>query len=307
MATMKDPLRGIKDGPLATGILGPYQASDRHVIDYEQFMLDGLAFRGPCPVRLEAEDKLTFIGAAQTFGRFTRTPFPTIVGSLCSMDVLNLGYAGAGPSLFLAHPALLDTASKSRAVIIQVMSGRSCSNSAFEALDGRNRLRRRSDGQVMTDGPAYRWALETLGRDTCLQLVRESQARWLEEMIRLADSIATRKILFWFATRETAFEPEPRTFKTLMGEFPHLISTEMIAELTPMFDAVVKCVSTRGLPQPLHDRMTGKPAEVTFVGTARTENRYYPSPAMHLDAAMALAPHIVPALGAADGSVRHHD
>jgi hypothetical protein len=223
------------------------------------------------------------------------------------MDVLNLGYAGAGPSLFLAHPALLETASKSRAVVIQVMSGRSCSNSVFEALDGRNRLRRRSDGEIMTDAPAYRWALETLGREACLQLVRETQACWLEEMTRLPHSITTKKILFWCATRETAFEPEAKTVKTLMGEFPHLVSTEMIAELTPLFDAVVSCVGARGLPQPLHDRLTGDPAKVTFVGTARTENRYYPSPAMHLDAANALAPHVLEVLGSADGSRTLHD
>lgn len=273
---------------LESGIVGPYQNTDRRIIDYRQVVLGGQAFRGPLPARMYSTEKLTFLGAAQTFGRFVRTPFPTILGSLFNLDVLNLGYAGAGASFYLSKPYLMNQIGNARAAVVQVMSGRSCANSIFDAPEGRNVLVRRSDGKIMTDGPGYRWVLETLGSDRAISVVRESQAKWVEETIEMAKAIPIPKVLFWFAVRDTAFTPSGDSLAALMGEFPHFVSTEMLAEVRPYFDAYVECVSRRGLPYPLTDRHTGEAVPVNFAGSTRSTNHYYPSAQMHLDAAVAL-------------------
>lgn len=273
---------------LETGVVGPYQNSDRRIIDYRQILLGGEAFRGPLPDRMYSPDKLAFAGAAQTFGRFVRVPFPTMLGSVFNQDVLNLGFAGAGASFYLARPYLLNQLSTSRAAVIQVMSGRSTANSVFEAPDGRNTLIRRHDRKPMTDGPGYRWLLETEGPDRAIAVVRETQERWVEETRALADAIQAPKILFWFSLRDTAFEPSGGSVAELMGEFPHFVSTGMIEAVRDKFDAYVECVSRRGIPHPLVDRYTGEKVEVNFAGSRRSENRYYPSPEMHFDAAIAL-------------------
>jgi hypothetical protein len=273
---------------LKTGVVGPYQNRDRRIIDYQQVVLGGHPFRGPLPQRMYSKEKLSFLGAAQTFGRFVRVPFPTILGSLFNLDVLNLGYAGAGASFYLSKPYVLSQAAGARAAVVQVMSGRSCANSVFDAPEGRNVLVRRSDGKVMTDGPGYRWVLETFGSDRAIAVVRETQARWVEETIALAKALPIPKVLFWFSVRETAFTPSGAGLTALMGEFPHFISSEMLAEVRPYFDGYAECVSRRGLPHPLRDRYTGEAVDVDFAGSVRSTNHYYPSAQMHLDAAVAL-------------------
>ncbi|MCR8550889.1 DUF6473 family protein [Salipiger sp. P9] len=273
---------------LETGIVGPYQGTDRRIVDYQQVMLAGHAFRGPLPAAMYKRRKLTFLGAAQTFGRFTRVPFPDIMGSLFNLDVLNLGYAGAGASFYLSKPTLLQYASNSALTVVQVMSGRSAENSMFASPDGRNTLIRRSDGKPMTDAPAYRWVLEEKGPEVALELVRESQKRWVEETIELASKIETRKILFWFSVRPVEFTPTAESLKGLMGDFPHFVSREMIEEVTPHFDAFVECTSSRGLPYKLRDRFDNSLVDVNFAGSQRNFNTYYPSPEMHLDAAITL-------------------
>lgn len=273
---------------LETGIVGPYQGTDRRIIDYRQIRLAGHEFRGPLPAAMYKRRKLTFLGAAQTFGRFTRVPFPDIAGSLFGLDVLNLGHAGAGASFYLNKPTLLQYASNSELAVVQVMSGRSAENSMFASPDGRNTLVRKADGKRMTDGPAYRWVLEEKGPEAALELVRESQAHWVEETIELARKLETRKILFWFSVRPIKFTPRADNLKALMGDFPHFVSREMIEEVRPHFDAFVDCTSKRGLPQSLRDRYDNSPVEVNFAGVKRSINTYYPSPEMHLDAAIAL-------------------
>lgn len=207
---------------------------------------------------------------------------------MLSRDVLNLGYAGAGPDFYLNNKVLLSLLSNCKVVVVQVMSGRSVSNSVFESLMGRNVLRRRFDNKRMTDGPAYEWYRKEKGGEAALDLVRETQENWVKSMIQLAHAIQTKTILFWFSERSTDFEPKGGSFQELMGEFPHLVSTEMIERVMGHFDAYATCVSQRGLPQPLIDRHTGEPVEVYFAGASRARNIYYPSPSMHVDAAMSL-------------------
>ncbi len=90
-------------------------------------------YRGP-PVDL-ARPFIAFVGAAQTFGRFVEAPFPAILSERLGLQALNLGVGGAGPRHFLA-PRYLAVLNKAEAVVLQVLSGRSASNSMFNNSAG---------------------------------------------------------------------------------------------------------------------------------------------------------------------------
>lgn len=309
LSTPGDPPR---PGPQGSG----YQRRDAEVIDYHMCVLPptGLEFRGPLPARLEPGQFFACLGAAQTFGCFCEEPFPSLLAGRLGLPALNLGYGGAGPSFFLRQPALLEVVNKARFAVVQVMSGRSESNSRFET-GGLEHLRRRSDGAWLgaqaawsaeLDGleilpgaraRALRWCLRRVGRLRTRRLVAETRRNWVESYQRLAAAIRVPTVLLWFSKRVPAYRASYRDIGTLFGDFPHLVDEAMLEAVQAGFTGHVECVTSRGSPQLLRSRNTGAPCTVDPVrdrpdlaGQPWTHNHYYPSPEMHADVAGALEP-----------------
>jgi hypothetical protein len=268
-----------------------YQHRDGHIVDYQMFKLfPRLELRGPKPP-LDLGSFFVCIGGAQTFGRFCDRPFPTILSDGLGLPVLNLGAAGAGPLFFLRRPRLLEYINRGRFAIVQVMSGRSEGNSYFESF-GTGYLTRRSDGAKAVAEPAYQELLETKGAQFVRELVRETRANWLRHYRVLLEKIEVPTILFWFSQRSPDYSEDYSDVYALFGRFPQLVNATMMAKLKTQADDYVECVTSRGLPQPLFDRISGAETTVTDLphvgGQVRTHNTYYPSPQMHEDAASAL-------------------
>jgi len=293
-----------------------YARRDHEVIDYrmEELPGTGLSFRGPLPAVLEPGRFIACVGAAQTFGCFCERPYPALLADRLGLPVLNLGYGGAGPRFFGSRPELVALLGRAAAVVIQVMSGRSEDNTLFES-GGLEFLRRRSDGawlgaaeawRQVLDGDTYfpdrearwlRWCARRAGRLRARRLVAETRGNWVASHAKLARGLAVPRVLLWFAQRSPRWSPSFRDLGRLLGEFPHLVDEEMVAVLRPLHERYVECVTSRGLPQPLLSRFTGQPCRVDpaldrpdLGGELWTHNRYYPSPAMHEDAAAALEP-----------------
>ena len=77
----------------------------------------------------------------------------------------------------------------------------------------------------------------------------------------------------------------------LLGTFPHLVDDTMLEQLSLHANATVLAISNRGIPHKLISRFTGKPTQVRYPnGEYRGEDRAYPSPEMHEDAASMLLP-----------------
>src|SRR4029077_45264 len=112
------------------------QFSDRRSIDYELWYTLGLkmALRGPRTTFDLNQTHWTFVGAAQTFGRFVEKPFPSLVSSYFRKPHLNLGFAGAGPEFFVNSPTLIDKINGSELCFLQIMSGRSVSTSLLKTV-----------------------------------------------------------------------------------------------------------------------------------------------------------------------------
>jgi hypothetical protein len=282
-----------------------YQERDYEVVDYELFSLPGAGLlRGPKPETIDPDRYFTCLGAAQTFGCFCEKPFPSLLSERLGLPVLNLGYAGAGPRLFLANEARLHYVNESRFAVIQIMSGRSEDNSAFRT-GGLATIAKQPGGAQAQDGRQPLRAEEAWGEllaagelEAVRVLVDETRANWVESFAQLLDAIEVPRILFWFSNRPPDYEESYTDLHALFGEFPQLVTRAMVEQIRSRSDDYVECVSTRGVPQLLVSRFTGEPVTVTdqvwFPDQAALRtveqpvNSYYPSPEMHADAADAL-------------------
>lgn len=276
--------------------MGYYQERDRQITNYRMFRLGGtgLSFRGPEPKTSDSGAYFTCLGAAQTFGCFCDRPYPTLLESGLDLPVLNLGYGGAGPAFFLKHSALIDYINRSRFAIVQVMSGRSESNSLFET-GGLEYLKWRSDGRQMGSEPAYQELLETRDRDFVRMVVAETRRNWVTNYQLLLTEIRVPKILFWFSERGPDYHETFDNIYCLFGKFPHLINRDAIAKIKPFCDDYIECISDRGMPQLLIDRFTGDPTPLNLAyqrpdlgDKTSFYNNYYCAPEMQRDAAKSL-------------------
>ena len=265
-----------------------YQTLDAGHFDYHPYSLDGIPnkrFRGPAID--PAAPFIACVGAAQTFGRFTDRPFSQILGERLHTQVLNLGVGGAGPRLFL-RKEFLDWINRARLVIVQVLSGRSESNSFFE-----NNETGTLHGIRLADNAKMRFDrfLEDLIRAGNLADVRralaETRQNYVANMVELLSSIHRPKILLWLSTRGPDYEEKLSSAYHAMGEFPHLVNRSMLDQLMPHADRYVEVVSRAGLPQKL---WPGRIAvNGTFIEGDFVWNRYYPSPEVHAEAGDKLA------------------
>lgn len=301
-----------------TGIhLSGYQARDYDVIDYHMAELPntGLQFRGPFPQEaLSGGDYFACIGAAQTLGCFCEQSYPDLLAKEIGIPALNLGYGGAGPEFFLKQKALLPYLNGARFVVMQVMSARSQSNRFYDC-DGLEYVRLHKDGRRLGAGAAFeellrgpdalwnlplpfrvRRKLANLAvRPRARAIVRDLRESWVESSLALIRQINVPVVLFWYSKRTPAYAESYSTYSQLFGEFPHMVTPEMLDQLKPHVSSYVEAVTDRGSPQPLFNRFTGAPTTVNPVNDRPdlktppwSENLYYPSPEMHIDAARAL-------------------
>jgi len=273
-----------------------YQDRDYELIDYELYELSGFArpFRGPQPKSLDRGTFGICVGAAQTFGCYTPQPFPQLLSEALGLPVMNMGVAGAGPSFFLRRNHFVDLINQSGFAVLQIMSGRSESNSLLESAGG-EMLIRRSDSERIGAAPAWQQLLDTLSRGDLDALVAETRFNWLSNMKLLLERITVPTLLFWFSERTPDYHPAYSSIHSLFGAFPQFVDRAMMDSLVELAPCV-ELVSSEGLPQTLTSRFTGQAASITMRkdlgGGEKRLNNYYPSPEMHRLAASGLLPHV---------------
>jgi hypothetical protein len=276
-----------------------YQDRDWEIVDYQGFSLPNVPkklFRGVKPETLKAGSYFVCVGAAQTFGCFCEKPYPTLLQERLNFTALNFGLAGAGPSRFLGDRVLFEYINNAKFAIVQVMSGRSESNSLFDSGDGREILTRRSDGREIGAELAYKELLAEKERNYLKKIIAETRENWLRNFQQLLQEIKIPKVLFWFSTREPFYVEDYTNVNALFGRYPQLVNEKMINSLKKSSNKYVECVSGRGMPQLLISRFTHKPITIDsgredlrrLHGDRQMYNQYYPSPEMHVDAAKAL-------------------
>ncbi|NES83715.1 MAG: hypothetical protein F6K10_21160 [Moorea sp. SIO2B7] len=177
-----------------------YQKNDKNLIDYQLYQFHDLELRGP---KSNHDNNICYLGAAQTFGRYCLNPFPRILGDKLNISTLNFGAGGVGPSYFIEKPLIIDSANKSKLVVVQFLSGISVSNSVYKCLGGATVIRR-IDNKNMSSEDAIKDIIDgkdkrVLEKKFLKYLIAETIQNYVEEMVELLNSIKIPKILFCFS------------------------------------------------------------------------------------------------------------
>jgi hypothetical protein len=238
----------------------------------------------------------TYIGAAQTFGRFVKYPYTELLENAVGYHSANLGIAGAGPAKFLGNEFVTNTVNSGAFCVLQIMSGRSVSNRFFHYLEGKwkgtsgmwnSKLKK---NQLAED--AWEWALNNLPKEELIQLIDETKNNYVNEYISLVHSFKVPVILLWFSTRAKQHTPRfDKGVNAMLGSYPHIVDEEMVGKIAQHCEAYCEVVTNAGLPQTLFNmctlekmnRVKGDPRSTS------TMNEYYPSPEMHMLCAYELA------------------
>jgi len=244
--------------------------------------LGAIRLRGP-PVDWSGR-YVVFVGAAQTFGRFATSPFPSLIGTRLNIPALNLGVGGAGPRHF-EKPAYLDIINRAETVVLQVLSGRSASNSMFDnSASGGQRGRVGEEKSLVRAEEFFSSYCKSASQLQIENIVEETRADYLSAFIRLLRNIVVPKILFWCSMRSTEYAENYKNLPfSVLGTFPQLVNQRMVTELRKYADEYVECVGKQGIPQTLW--RSDHAIDGTRLNQGVLENTYYPSPAMHVAAA----------------------
>jgi hypothetical protein len=202
--------------------------------------------------------------------------------------VLNLGLAGAGPRAFL-NTNLLAVINHAEFAVIQVLSGRSESNSAFDnAETGGTHGMRLRDRKKMRFEDFIEVELAHSPRETVEQLVEETRDNWVARYRELLQLITVPKVLLWFSAISPDRTDDYSSWWKLLGPFPQLVNRRMINQIRPFCDTYVESVCPTGLPQRLW--LNEETIDGTQLRNGRLFNVYYPTQEMHDVAARELLP-----------------
>ena len=262
-----------------------YEDEDSQFINYGIYDKEGCLLRSPEP---QSERYVSCIGAAQTFGRYCHYPYPTLINNFLDVDIYNMGFGGAGP-MFSAFSDLLPIINQSQVCIIQIMSGRSSGNSLWNC-EGHNWGMNKETGQRCVGQKFWEYCLEKYDINKVLEIREETRAYIVEGYKNLLSSITVPKILFLFTTRKNKDSANIRNVYDLFGDFPHMITDNIIEKISPQCDRYVECITSRGLPQRFPFKKFND-YEMNFLNKPKrqiTHNNYYPTQEMHFDAFDAL-------------------
>ena len=269
---------------------------DDPLFDYKtyRFGRSRQVFRGPQPT-LKGK-YIASIGSSYTFGRYVDTTYLDHLAQEFDVPVANFGTDGAGPGFFLGDPEVKKAASNARLCIVQAMSAASISNRMFTVRPRRNaRLHEVSDllmgifpevdfDRFAFTKPMLRY-LRELDESRFRLIANEMKNAWIGRTQTLLSSLECPTLLLWFSQRESSDLLSDPSDPTGM-HYPYYVDSAMIDTVKSAADGFVECVTNDGLPQDL--RVEGRTVLYKPSGVPIDENREFPSPEMHANAAMAL-------------------
>jgi len=277
-----------------------YTDRDWEVVDYQFYFMDALpkiGLRGPAPDAgvLASGEFCTAVGAAQTLGVYVVEPFTQLLQANTGLPCLNLGLGGGNPAFFAKQPALIELINRGKFCILQVMTARAQKNSRMEPV-GIDYVRDLSTGRISLSAPVWMKLLKE-EPESLPGIIEENRADWRNAYRELIDRINVPVLLFHFSIKpdDEPLNLHAETLEALYGTFPQFVDRASIDAVAAMCDGLVEARARINLPHPLISRFTGEPVAVDwgnlhpeFKGQLESENTYYPSPEMHLEAARLL-------------------
>ena len=257
-----------------------YEENDKGVFDYKlsNYKIGNVSgFRN-----FDGTQKdIVFLGAAQTFGRFSHNPFPMLVEDNTQYTVANFGWGGVGDYQY-NKLEFLDYINSSKLCVYQINSGRSTENF--------NQTFNLGDARLDERPPKIKNLYKNNFSDFKSKFYKNRQ-KYLADAKSLIRKIKV-PILFVFVAKHNLDDVNEVKIMCeqpleLLWNFPQLVSREMVEEMTNGYKlGCFKQVKTKRLPKPVIENKYAQ-HNITF----STDN-YYPDQETHFDIAEWLIPHI---------------
>ncbi|MEC7258669.1 MAG: DUF6473 family protein [Pseudomonadota bacterium] len=179
-----------------------------------------------------------FLGEGETFGRFVKMPFPTLVAEITGHSCVNLACANGGVDTYLHDPDLLGIARRAERAVVQVMGAQNLSNRYFRVHPRRNDrfveptilLVKAFPEADFSEINFNKHLLQTLYRISprrCNLVVEELKLTWVERMRALLRGFERRPLLLWLRYDNTREDGD----RTGLGPNPLLVDRKLIQKL----------------------------------------------------------------------------
>ena len=261
-----------------------YLEVDNEFIDYKLWSLTGLddiLLRGPKPKKdLTKDNYISFIGAAQTFGRYVEDPYPFLLANMLEKEILNLGVGGCGPEFFYQNDRIMDKINDSKFAVIQIMSGRSVSTSRYKTKGGNRFAQMTKDNKIISIEEYLNEIIAKKNYREASQILFDIRASYVKHYIKLLKKIEVPKILFWCSHRNPSYELRLNNYINFSGGFPQFINGDIVYFLRQF---------TQGYLEYKHEKVTQIIEYTNQKGEKLSrKNRYYPTQEMHFEVAKKL-------------------
>jgi hypothetical protein len=273
--------------PLAARYLAQYQSYDFEIVDYAMFLLsrDFVMFRGPRPSQgqLERGQYVTFLGAAQLFGRYHRRPVHILLQEETGLATVNLAMGGAGPAFF-HNPQLLDIANGGKFVVLQVMSARSI---GCENYPGLRMTRRAGTNEPLRDRLDILTEIYRANPREACRVAEKWRRNYIAAYQQLIARLRRPVMLIWMSDRRPdEWHPEDLAERGEFGTFPQLVDEGLLSELALLCTRYVELDPDQSMSYRFRSRISG--LECPCVGPAGAlswSSSYYSSEQPHQELA----------------------
>ena len=253
----------------------------------------GFRVRGPINFDdTSLKNSISFIGAAQPFGVWCEFPYPTLVANALSLNCFNLGHGGAGPKAFLLDPRVINDINKTKACVVQVMSGRSVGNRYMKQHNGTCVVTLQHPhlpSEKLLSHAAWAKLFPVLSVNERQALAEESLNTYLEEYKELRSKLTVPLILLWISARSPNYNKTYDNPAKMLGGFPHFIDTGVWDSLCNLFEHRIMAYSNNFINRPLWSQNKGKNFEIIRPwGRLDSYNASYAHPYLHILASQRL-------------------
>ncbi|MEM8576593.1 MAG: DUF6473 family protein [Pseudomonadota bacterium] len=247
-------------------------------------------FRGP--KRPLDMPYIACLGGAETYGRFVERPFPDRLEDALGLPCVNLGCLNAGIDVFAQDPHVPDIAAGAQVTIIQVVPAQNMSNRLYAVHPRRNdrflkpsvllqTIYRDVDFAEFNFNKHMLMRLHDISAERFEAVKAELREVWVARMRMLLRRIGGKTVLLWLADRG------PDTEADEMGSDPWFIGRAEIEAVRADVTEVVEVVASP-------EALTRSTEEMIFAELDRPAAERTFGPAVHLEAASALAPVLAP-------------
>ncbi|MDR7123456.1 DUF6473 family protein [Pseudotabrizicola sp. 4114] len=214
-----------------------------------RYGMSRVLFRGP---RRDLDRPyVVTLGGTETYGKFVPEPFPALIEAATGLRMVNLGFVNAGLDLYLKDPDVLETASRARLAVVQIVGAQNLTNRFYSVHARRNDRFLRASSYLrniyrevdFTEFSFTRHMLSTLqavSENRFEVLAEELRAAWVTRMKTLIASLPCKTLLLWVANTPP---PAPGRRSDLAHD-PLLVDAEMVAVLRAQVTCYVEVVAS---------------------------------------------------------------